>query len=409
MRNHKIKLLPIASFVLLLSTIWTACTSINPSASAVKTFEKQIENNDIDLPAETLDVSLKPVDAEKAADLYMGYLDQQDSELLKKEWADTTYTFDKYVMPVKVRYFKPTEGAKSLIISLHGGGSTTKEANDQQWRNQIALYNNMSNAVYVAPRAAVDAWNMWHQSHVDELLTKIIRSYVLFDQVDPNRVYITGYSAGGDGVYQLAPRMSDRLAGADMNAGHPNEVTPLGLRNLPFALFMGAEDAAYHRNDIARKWRVSLDSLQDLDPNGYTHYVDVVPGKGHWMDHKDSLALDWMVKYRRAINPNRVVWIQDDVKYASSYWLATDVKSSKAGDMADVVKEGNTFTVKDSSFKTLYIQYSPTSIDPNKPIEVIYNGKKKSYEPTFTLRHLINTANNTHDAELIYMGRIEVK
>ena len=41
---------------------------------------------------------------------------------------------------------------------------------------------------------------------------------------------VVGYSAGGDGVYQLAPRMADSWAAAAMMAGHPNGVSPLSLR-----------------------------------------------------------------------------------------------------------------------------------------------------------------------------------
>ncbi|MEM7298333.1 MAG: hypothetical protein AAF391_08720 [Bacteroidota bacterium] len=52
-----------------------------------------------------------------------------------------------------------------------------------------------------------------------------------------------GYSAGGDGVYQLAPRMADSLAAAAMMAGHPNDASPLGLRNIGFTLHMGGKDA----------------------------------------------------------------------------------------------------------------------------------------------------------------------
>jgi predicted peptidase len=66
-------------------------------------------------------------------------------------------------------------------------------------------------------------------------------------------IYLLGYSAGGDGVYQLAPRMADRFAAASMMAGHPNDSTPAGLRNLPFALFMGGDDAAHNRNGVARE------------------------------------------------------------------------------------------------------------------------------------------------------------
>ena len=66
---------------------------------------------------------------------------------------------------------KPVDG-RSLYISLHGGGSVPTAVNDQQWRNQIRLYS-PSEGVYVAPRAPWDAWNMWFQPGLDELLEKV--------------------------------------------------------------------------------------------------------------------------------------------------------------------------------------------------------------------------------------------
>ncbi|QZE14723.1 hypothetical protein K4L44_02350 [Halosquirtibacter laminarini] len=405
----KAKTIKRACGLLMVAFIWSSCSNSTESSNVVSTLQEGIAAKDLSSLTPVLDESLSAVDVSKASKLYMDYIDAIDRSDLKEEWEAKSYKYDKYTMPIKVRYFGPDKNDRSLIISLHGGGSTTKEANDQQWRNQIRLYNNMKNAVYVAPRAAVDAWNMWHQSHVDTLLEKIIRSYILFDGVDVNKVYITGYSAGGDGVYQLAPRFADRLAAADMNAGHPNEVTPIGLRNLPFALFMGANDAAYHRNDIARNWKIALDSLRAKDPNGYEHLVEVVPGKGHWMDHKDSLALDWMVQFKRNINPNRVVWVQDDVKHHASYWLSTDIKQSKAGNIADVVKKGNTFIVKENTFPVLHINYTPSMIDPSKPIVVEVDGKKTEYQAKFTLRNIVRTADIKHDYSLIYAGSIQIK
>ncbi|MFN9878353.1 MAG: hypothetical protein ACK557_07725, partial [Planctomycetota bacterium] len=53
---------------------------------------------------------------------------------------------------------------------------------------------------------------------------------------------------------RVGPRLADRWAAAGMMAGHPNETVPLGLRNVPFALQVGAEDAAYRRNEIGREW-----------------------------------------------------------------------------------------------------------------------------------------------------------
>ena len=45
---------------------------------------------------------------------------------------------------------------------------------------------------------------------------RLIENLVALQEVNPNRVYLMGYSAGGDGVYQVAPRMADTLAAAAM-------------------------------------------------------------------------------------------------------------------------------------------------------------------------------------------------
>ena len=72
--------------------------------------------------------------------------------------------------------------------------------------------------------------------------------------VDPNKVYYTGYSAGGDGVYKLAPRNADKLAGAAMCAGHPNGALMLNCRNIFFSIQVGGNDSAYDRNKIAKDY-----------------------------------------------------------------------------------------------------------------------------------------------------------
>ena len=111
------------------------------------------------------------------------------------------------------------EGKRSLWISMHGGGGAPSRVNDSQWKNQINLYK-PKEGIYVAPRAPTDTWNLWHQSHIDVLFDRLIENYVATRGVDPNRIFLMGYSAGGDGVYQLAPRMADRWAAATTDNVH---------------------------------------------------------------------------------------------------------------------------------------------------------------------------------------------
>ena len=154
-------------------------------------------------------------------------------------------TYKNLTMPYDyVPFGKAPADGRSLYISMHGGGGAPARVNDGQWRNQIRLYK-PKEGIYLAPRAATNTWDLWHQSHIDPMFDAIIDRFIAHHGVNPNKVYVTGYSAGGDGTYQLAPRMADRWAGAAMMAGHPGDASALSLRNIPFAIHMGALDGAY--------------------------------------------------------------------------------------------------------------------------------------------------------------------
>ena len=76
--------------------------------------------------------------------------------------------------------------------------------------------------IWFVPRACEDQWDMWWKGYLVDFFSTIIRAFVINGLVDANRVYVTGYSAGGDGIYHLGPMMADVWAGACMMAGHPN-------------------------------------------------------------------------------------------------------------------------------------------------------------------------------------------
>ncbi|MBB4840998.1 dienelactone hydrolase [Sphingomonas kyeonggiensis] len=266
-------------------------------------------------------------------------------------------------------------GKRSLWISMHGGGNAEPAVNDQQWRNQIRLYE-PAEGIYLAPRAPTDTWNLWHEGHIDPLFQQLIDAQVAINGVDPNRVYLMGYSAGGDGVWQLAPRMADRFAAAAMMAGHPNESSVLGLRNLPFAIFMGGADAAYDRNKIAADKTAELDRLHAADPAGYVHMSRIYPGLPHWMNRKDAEALPWMAGFTRDPWPKRIVWLQDDVTHDRFYWLhIPDAAAAKAGDTITASVEGQTITLTGAVPAGTTLRLSDHLLNLDRPVKVIVNGR----------------------------------
>ena len=269
---------------------------------------------------------------------------------------------------------QPADG-RSLWISMHGGGNAPREVNDRQWQNQLKLYE-PAEGIYVAPRAPTDTWTLWHEAHVDPLFDRLIETLVAARHVNPNRVYLLGYSAGGDGVFQLAPRIADRLAAASMMAGHPNETQPLGLRNLPFAIFMGGDDAAYNRNQVAADWREQLAKLRAADPEGYPHRVTIYEGLGHWMNGRDAEVLPWMAQQQRVAWPRRVVWCQDDVTHTRFYWLAVAPDAAKPRATLRAGVNSQTITIDSAEIASLTLRLRDALLDLDQPITVIANGKE---------------------------------
>ena len=261
----------------------------------------------------------------------------------------------------------------SLWISMHGGGNVPAALNDAQWENQIELYKPQE-GIYVAPRAPTDTWNLWHEAHIDPLFDRLIEDYVVLRGVNPDRVYLMGYSAGGDGVWQLAPRMADRWAAAAMMGGHPNEASLLPLRNLPFALFVGGNDTAYGRNTIVAERAAKLDELRKGDPGGYEHFVRIYPGLPHWMDRKDAEALPWMWKHTRQPWPKKIVWVQDDVTHTRYYWLAVPKEAAKAKQQITAEVAGQTVRLDGDVPQHSTIRLSDELLDLDQPVHVLVNG-----------------------------------
>jgi predicted esterase len=322
-----------------------------------------VHSQETGLTKSSADEAIEQVWQRRSAELQMALTEELSNEKIQAAGQS---------MQLLVKQFgtAPASGA-SLYISMHGGGGAPARVNDQQWRNQSGLYE-PDEGFYVAPRAPTNNWNLWHEAHIDALMDRLIMAFVICKGVDPDRVYIMGYSAGGDGVFQVAPRMSDRFAAAAMMAGHPNETKPEGLRNLPFALFMGGKDSAYNRNTIAEQWKVQLAKLAEQDRQGYPHFVQIYPDLPHWMNRKDREALPWMKEKARDCWPKKIVWLQDDVTHDRLYWLGVPQGQAKERTLIVATASDQTINIQtDVAAVNLFL--SDRLLDLDKPISVTWN------------------------------------
>jgi len=353
---------------------------------------------------------LSKEDAIEAAALIHDHLNQKLKVEYSDQWNEGTLALGNKELKFQYKKFgeKPA-GGWSLYISMHGGGGTTQEMNDRQWQNQLGLYR-PKEGIYMAPRAPDNSWNMWHQYHVDSLFGLFIQLADVFEGINTNRVYLTGYSAGGDGTYQLAPRMADRLAAAAMMAGHPNDASPVSLRNLPFALHMGALDAAYNRNQEAAEWGNMLDELHINDPGGYVHDVQIHEGLGHWMERRDTVAIEWMAQFERNPYPEKVVWNQNGKVHSKFYWLGLPEENTENNAVLVVSRKGQDIHIEQAEHvNRLNIFLNDEMVDLNQEVRVHYKGSViYNAKPTRTVAALWNAMNGRNDREQLFFSQIEV-
>ena len=400
------------TFAYCLISLCFVCVSVADESNAVESLRSFLKaadsniNKVVDQPFAKL--ALTKEQAKQAEEILIGAWKQQ---LKKEREAELKGTVLK-IGDQKMKFFKREFGEKpeagwSLYISMHGGGGTTARANERQWENQKGLYK-LEEGLYVVPRSPTNTWNMWHKAEIDQFYDRLITNLIINNDVNPNRVYILGYSAGGDGVYQLGPRMADRLAAAAMMAGHPGDAAAENLRNLPFTIHMGEKDGSYNRNKKAANWKKKLAGLQEKDPKGYTHDVQIHEGKGHWMNLQDAVAIPWMSKFSRQRFPNKVVWKQDDVKQKRFYWLAVDKLPAKRP-LIVAQRDGQKVTIEQAEVDSLSVLLNDQMLDLDQNVSVDWGGKLvQSKKAQRTIGQLVTSLLERGDPAMMFSARIDL-
>ena len=184
-------------------------------------------------------------------------------------------------------------GRYPLYLTLHGGGEDEPEGNDSQWFEMYDYYREaVTSGIYIACRGITNTWDLHFRPESYPLYDRLIQAMVCLYHADPNRVYVLGFSAGGDGVYQIAARMPERFAAANMSSGHPNGVSLLNLANCPFSIQVGVRD--YYSESAMRCIRAAefdqvLKDYHDLYEANYLHQVLGHVPAGHNYNDYSSL------------------------------------------------------------------------------------------------------------------------
>lgn len=326
----------------------------------------------------------------------------------KKNWRKIPPEKGKLVLdtPYGKAWAYVTGGGKNepLILGLHGGGEGSGSADEPRgtWQKKGAL------GIY--PQGIQLVHDTWNTVHGERFLLSLIEIAKLQFDVDPDRVYVAGFSMGGSGSWFMAGRHPDLFAGASPCAGvfmaspksqvaKKEEVLAIqhglvpNVRDLPLWYFIGEEDD----HCFPGTYLFAADLLERLrkdDPEGWKGvHFKTYPGLRHEFPKGEPAgALEFLFGQQRQRAPATLVWefaktqspepeASDKVtriETHSFYWLRCKepqdrqwIRATRTGNAIDLVCRG---TAGGAKGLTIYLDASV--IDPSADVVVTLAGKE---------------------------------
>jgi predicted peptidase len=213
------------------------------------------------------------------------------------------------------RFYRPDhldQGRKyPLVIFLHGSGERGDD-NEKQLANGINLFSDSISqsefACYIlAPQCPekqrwveVD-WKLPNHIQPVEpskpfyLLNKLIDSLTKEPGIDKLRIYITGLSMGGFGVWDLITRFPEKFAAAIPICGGGDETKALQIKDVPVWAFHGATDKAV----MVERSRNMVEAVRKTGGNiRYTEYPQI--GHACWNEaYAEKGLLEWLFSQKK--------------------------------------------------------------------------------------------------------------
>lgn len=340
---------------------------------------------------------------------------------------------------------EPDANGYPLYIGLRGGGVEDDKAAEQQFEAMQDYYKRgIESGIYIVPQPLKACWDEHYRPESFLFYDHIIEDAIAFYNADPNRVYLLGFSSGGDGVYAISPRYADRFAAVNMSAGYPHVLRIGNMYNLPVCIQVGEKDSSYERNVKAAEYDELLNSCHEKYGGGYEHetFIHVNGTHNNWDDiynteqdvytgedvsrwlHTPSEAkvtirstgaVQWVSQYTRDPLPQKLVWepyINAGLRRSQSfYWLDRD------GDFPDTVvvasynKAENRISINNCNAHkgTLKIYLNPQMVDVFKDVTIEYDGYEKKIRPVVSNQIMKSTLEARGDRNYIFTSEIDLK
>jgi len=297
---------------------------------------------------------------------------------LKADFDTNVVRFEQYTSPYTVKRVgeRPAKGWP-LFIAMHGGGGAPKAVNDSQWKQMQRYYKDHPEAggyLYLALRAPNDTWNGFYDNYVYPLIDNLILQFRLFGDIDPDKVFIMGYSHGGYGAYAIGPKMPDRFAAihASAAAATDGETTGKTLRTTPFTVMVGELDTMYGRYERNQKFKEQIEQLRGGRADIYPVTITIVKGNGHTgLPDRDKIK-DMYPAVRNPV-PRELTWLMTDGVVRDFFWLHV-ARPGKQQEILTSCQHNRFVITANAGVTNATVLMDTRLVDFKQPVDIELNG-----------------------------------
>lgn len=296
-----------------------------------------------------------------------------------------------------------------LRVSLHGGvGRDAPGPGDPPARG-LTNRTPAGREIVVHPRAwSTSAW--WRPEQIDNVLRLVERAKQAYN-VDEARIYVTGISDGGTGVYYLAMREATLWSACVPLNGHPlvlanpdtgadGQLYAGNLANCPLYIVNGGRDRLYPASSVAP-------FIDMFKRGGFPLTWQVHPDGEHnvaWWPSERPRIDAFLAAHPRQAHPSTISWETERTdRYNRFRWLVIDRLGARRSDSplpdvntftrparngpvelfdrtkpsgrVDAVRKGNLYDIRTRGVQQFTLLLSPDAIDFASPVRVVVNGR----------------------------------
>ncbi len=221
------------------------------------------------------------------------------------------------------------DGRFPLLLSLHSKGEVADDLeeltskNPEQMPCQLIYHNRWPASlpfIVLSPQLKPDPKDpeiQWSSAYIDEVVSYVQKNF----RVDPERIYVTGISRGGTGVWTYASGYPDKVAAILPISGRSDVEQACAIKDIPVWAFHGDNDTvavpeysadminAIRKCGSEGKYNPRLTLLHARDHNGWN---EIYNGESGYRIY------EWLLTFRKNDTSNKKPYVNagPDLKIA---------------------------------------------------------------------------------------------